>query len=88
MTYLCTVCGYDRLRHPPKNYHICPCCGTEFGHDDFDVSHETLRQEWIASGMKWFSRKTPPPADWSPERQLLDAGFVPAIVVGELAHSK
>ncbi len=88
MTYLCTVCGYDQLRHPPKNYHICPCCGTEFGYDDFEVSHETLRQEWVAEGMKWFSRKTPPPPGWSPELQLLNAGFSPAVVVGVMAYSQ
>ena len=75
MKYLCTVCGYDQLRRPPKNYHICPCCGTEFGNDDFDVSHEMLRSEWVARGMGWFSRRNPAPANWSPVAQLRNIGY-------------
>ena len=75
MTYNCPVCGYDHLSRPPRNYHICPCCGTEFGHDDLDVSHETLRTEWVSGGMHWFSRRTPAPQDWLPIVQLLKAGY-------------
>ena len=74
MKFMCPVCGYDQLSRPPKNYHICPCCGTEFGHDDLEVSHTTLRSEWISRGMGWFSRKSLPPVGWSPVLQLLKAG--------------
>ena len=37
----CPVCGYDGLYEPPYNekgsgsYEICPCCGFQFGYDDF-----------------------------------------------------
>lgn len=74
MKFLCPVCGYDQLSRPPKNYHICPCCGTEFGHDDLEASHETLRREWIGRGMGWFSCRALPSAGWSPMAQLLKVG--------------
>jgi len=34
MNYRCPVCFFDELPYPPRDYHICPCCGTEFGNDD------------------------------------------------------
>lgn len=31
-TYICPVCGYDKLKQSPaESYEICPCCGYEFG---------------------------------------------------------
>src|ERR1017187_7282190 len=45
--YLCSVCGYDRLEDPPKNFTICPSCGTEFGYDDAFASHAELRAKWL-----------------------------------------
>lgn len=75
MIYRCPVCGYDRLEKPPTNYSICKSCGTEFGYDDFATSHDELRQQWIGNGMRWYSRRVPPPIGWNPVRQLLSAGY-------------
>jgi hypothetical protein len=55
MKYLCPVCGYDQMEHPPQDYAICLCCRTEFGVSDFSWTHEQLRQNWIARGAKWGS---------------------------------
>ncbi len=74
--YLCPVCAYTELKRPPKDYMICPCCGTEFGYDDFTVTHLELRREWIANGMKWFSNVKQSPKYWNPINQLLKAGFI------------
>ena len=73
--HVCPVCGYRALPFAPGDYHICPCCGTEFGADDVDFSHEEFRSRWIDGGMRWFSKATPPPKKWSPVEQLLTAGF-------------
>jgi hypothetical protein len=71
----CPVCGYDQLTNPPKDYMICPCCGTEFGNDDFEVSHEQLRRQWLEAGAPWFSDSTAQPVEWNPGTQLLKAGL-------------
>ena len=44
MNHRCPVCMFDRLPYPPADYHICPCCGTEFGNDDAEFSHDQLRE--------------------------------------------
>ena len=72
----CPVCGYNRLPFPPSDFHICPCCGTEFGNDDFQTSHDALRERWIALGAPWFSTATPPPPGWDWLTQLYNAGKV------------
>lgn len=54
MCYLCPVCFFDQLPYPPNDYHICPCCGTEFENDDAEYSYAELRDRWIASGASWF----------------------------------
>lgn len=72
MKYQCPVCFYDGLPYPPNDYHICLCCGTEFGNDDEDFSHAQLREMWIASGAGWFFRI--PPINWNPWAQLQRAG--------------
>jgi len=74
MKYQCPVCFYDGLPYPPIDYHICLCCGTEFGSDDDDFSHAQLREMWIASGAGWFFRN--PPVAWNPWLQLLRAGIL------------
>mgnify|MGYP001571292555 CR=1 FL=1 len=74
--WTCPVCGYSRLPFEPKDFHICPSCGTEFGTDDFDTSHMELRHRWIFRGAPWFSRATRPPAGWSPFEQLFLADLV------------
>ncbi len=75
MTYVCPVCGYAKLKYPPTDYTICPCCGTEFGYKDFAMTHEELRNQWIASGAHWDSQRISPPTDWDPFEQLTQAGY-------------
>src|SRR5882724_9704767 len=81
VTYNCPVCGYNELSNPPKDYMICPCCGTEFGNDDFEVSHEELRKAWLRAGAQWFSEHTPKPSDWSPSMQLIGAGLIAVLAL-------
>lgn len=73
--HLCPVCGYNKLPFPPTDYHICPCCGTEFEADDLDFSYAELRSRWIATGASWFSGSTEAPQNWNPQRQLMKAGM-------------
>jgi len=75
MNHSCPVCGFDELRYPAKSDMICPCCGTQFGYDDFARTHAELRGEWLASGAVWQSRRTEAPAGWSPDTQLARAGL-------------
>ncbi len=77
MNYQCPVCFYEELPYPPLDYHICLCCGTEFGNDDADFSHAQLRELWIASGAGWFFRN--PPRGWNPWVQLQRADMLEAI---------
>jgi len=67
--YTCPVCFYPEMPDPPKDYHICPCCGTEFGNDDEDYSSEELRNLWVHAGTPWFFGVAP--EGWSAEAQLL-----------------
>ncbi len=73
MNYRCPVCLYAELPFPPRDYHICPCCGTEFGNDDAESSHKELRDAWIGHGAPWFFGL--PPLGWNPTQQMLNAGF-------------
>lgn len=77
MRYTCPVCLFVDLPYPPKDYHICPCCGTEFGNDDAEFSHEQLRGMWVASRAPWFFGR--PPAAWNPWVQLIDGGHSEAV---------
>lgn len=70
MSYQCPVCGYNKLSRPPTDYHICPCCGTEFEADDFETTYEQLRQRWLNNGAVWFSEFIPKPANWNLYTQL------------------
>lgn len=74
MRYTCPVCMFPRLPYPPRDYHICPCCGTEFGNDDVDFSYKQLREMWVAGGGNWFFGRTP--EYWNPWVQLLRANIV------------
>ena len=67
----CPVCLYPELPYPPRDYHICPCCSTEFGNDDARFSVEQLREMWIAGGARWFFGR--PPDHWNPWLQLYAA---------------
>jgi hypothetical protein len=72
MKYTCPVCFFSKLPYPPRDYHICPCCGTEFGNDDADSSYDQLREMWVAGGANWFFGKAP--EGWNPWLQLIKDG--------------
>lgn len=82
MNYTCPVCFFSKLPYPPRDYHICPCCGTEFGNDDADFSYEQLRDMWIAGGANWFFGR--PPEGWNPWLQLIRAKHVQYIPAFQL----
>ena|SRR6266496_5225385 len=73
--YTCPICGYAEMPYPPARHEICPCCGTEFGYDDFTRSHRDLRNNWLAQGGPWFSPVHTPPNGWNPFVQVLRAGY-------------
>lgn len=72
MRHTCPVCFYDELDEPPdNNFDICPSCGTEFGYDDFNASHDELRKRWIAGGCKWWSQSDAPPDDYEDHGRIV-----------------
>jgi len=73
--YICPVCGFEKMDGPPADFNICPCCGTEFGYDDFEKSYQDLSYRWIASGCPWFSPLEGPPPAWNAKRQLLNVQY-------------
>lgn len=72
----CPVCGYTDLDFAPyddygiPSQEICPCCGTQFGYDDANTSHDDLRNRWIQNGAIWHSSSQTPPQGWNAERQI------------------
>jgi hypothetical protein len=58
------------MPHPPIDYNICPCCGTEFGLDDVELTHAELRLRWLSNGALWFSDELRPQLTWNPFVQL------------------
>lgn len=68
--YQCPVCFFPEMEVPPRDWHICSCCGTEFEYDDCGISHEELRAAWIIDGAKWWSEHNPPPVGWNAQEQL------------------
>src|ERR1700739_159986 len=81
ITFTCVVCGYSGLSEPPydqkgcASFEICPSCGTEFGYDDANRSHEELRAAWLAAGAPWRSKAIRPRPDWDAEEQLQNTGL-------------
>ncbi len=77
----CRVCGYPSLDEPPidptgsPTYSMCPSCGTQFGADDVERTHDELRAAWVAGGCVWWSEHQPPPEGWSAAEQLKAAGL-------------
>jgi hypothetical protein len=69
----CPVCAYNKLPYAPRDYEICPCCGTEFGNDDAELSHQELRQRWADQHAPWFFGE--PPEHWNPWLQLIQGGY-------------
>lgn len=86
--HVCPVCAYPYMLDPPVETNICPCCGTEFGFDDFDRSHEQLRTEWLGRGAPWFSHATPPPILWDPIKQLAVAGLISLATVAPVNNTR
>jgi hypothetical protein len=66
---LCSVCGYE-MEEGPRDYNICPSCGTEFGLHDVNSTIEDLRQVWLSTGPRWYSVVITPPLGWNPMMQL------------------
>ena len=66
---LCPVCGYE-MEEGPRDYNICPSCGTEFGLHDLNSTIESLRQVWLENGPQWYSKVIPKPDNWKPLLQL------------------
>jgi hypothetical protein len=82
---LCRVCGYE-MEEGPRDYNICPSCGTEFGIHDVNSSIDNLRTGWLATGPRWYSPVIPEPLGWRPIPQLsklflnpIPFGWTPAI---------
>lgn len=82
--YYCPVCGFQLHRpawitdHSPS-FEICPCCGLQFGYDDFALDpsdreniRKSWRNKWIEGGMKFWSVRRRP-ANWDPLLQLRNA---------------
>lgn len=69
MNYTCPVCGFA-LPYAAEAFHICPCCGTEFGYDDARRLHSDLRAQWLRNGARWWSPVGLPPDNWDPFRQV------------------
>ena len=70
----CPICGYDEMPYAPVPENICPCCGTQYGFDDYYHTPKELRLMWIEAGFPWFDDIIGPPENWSPVKQLLKAG--------------
>jgi len=84
--FSCPVCLFSEMPYPPQDYHICPCCGTEFGNDDTDCTYDGLRDQWIFAGAPWFFGNAP--ANWSPWAQLLAGSFgIETTVVATPTHA-
>lgn len=64
MNNICPVCDYNGLFEPPYDANgvgsdeICPCCGFQFGCDDYPDKEAQIvlwRESWIKKGKPWFS---------------------------------
>jgi len=70
----CPVCGYE-MEAPPRDYRICPSCGSEFGVHDANVTIPELRDAWLETGPRWWSKTDPKPTGWDPLEQMEYAGI-------------
>ncbi len=88
MTNPCPVCAFA-MPYPASDFHICPCCGTEFGYDDVGATHTELRADWLRGGAKWWSPVDQPPVAWDPYMQISNAlYFSPSGVTSRKAPPK
>lgn len=92
MANICPVCNYNGLYEPPYNKYgrgsdeICPCCGFQFGLDDYpdkEAGYEKWRKSWVNKGCTWFSKFRLPPADYSPVVLTLETDEEPELEVPE-----
>ena len=72
----CRVCGLFIDSLPwgkdgkSPTYEICPCCGVEFGYEDYTVkSAKNYRSLWTRQGCKWFNLREKP-SNWNLEEQM------------------
>lgn len=74
ITQYCYVCGfefskspcYEHMKYP---YYDCPCCGFEYGIEEFESeAYMNSREKWINDGLKLCSKSCfPNPSEWSVE---------------------
>ena len=69
------------MREGPRDFNICPSCGTEFGLHDVNSTVNDLRDVWVENGMRWYSRVIPQPEGWDPLRQMVEGVLLNAIPV-------
>ncbi len=73
----CPICDFSGLYEPPYNRfgngsdEICPCCGFQFGLDDYgfenkEEAFDKWRRKWVRKGCHWFSNFRHQPKDWNP----------------------
>ena len=74
----CIVCGYE-MAEGPRDYNICPSCGTEYGLHDVNSTVKDLRCAWLAGGAKWSSTVVPLPEKWNSILQLARLLFSQAV---------
>ncbi|BEG98213.1 hypothetical protein [Bacteroides sedimenti] len=74
----CRVCGLYIEDKPwgkdglCPTYEICPCCGVEFGNEDYTPeSIKRFRNNWIQQGAKWDESRDKP-ENWNLNEQLRD----------------
>lgn len=72
----CRVCGLYSNDLPwgvegnCPTYEICPCCGVEFGNEDYTISStRQYREKWLSEGGNWFEPKEKP-EKWDKEEQF------------------
>lgn len=72
----CRVCGYKLPFLPwgedgcTPTYEICPCCGVEFGNEDYSENAiQNYRENWISARCPWFNPQKKP-LQWSLDEQL------------------
>ena len=77
-TYICPVCGFNKIPMPVKEYDLCPCCLFEFYVNDEDATYAELRDDWIQHGSQWAwgNAEIPQPPHWSARRQLLNINYI------------
>ena len=80
--YSCPVCGF-KMDYAPRDFNICPSCGTEFGYSDAGRTYDELREEWKRLGMPWHSHYYKQPRNWDPQLQLILAGLLPPLISAE-----